>query len=48
VIYLNEYFGDDKWSGIIRLKTDAGMGDPLLELDYYPASDEKETIRISK
>jgi len=45
-VYLTGHFGDDKWSGIIRVSTDGSTGNSLLELDYHPASGELETIRI--
>ena len=45
-VYLTGHFGDDKWSGIIRVSTDGSIGDSLLELDYHPASGELETIII--
>jgi len=45
-VYLKGHFGDDKWSGIIRISTDEGIGESLLELDYHPASGEVESIRI--
>jgi hypothetical protein len=46
LIYLTGYFGDDKWSGIIRISTTERNGGFLLELDYNPASGKMETIRI--
>ncbi len=46
-VYLSGHFGDDKWSGIIRIDTEAGIEESLLELDYYPASGETETVRIA-
>jgi hypothetical protein len=45
LVYLTGHFGDDEWSGIIRINTDAGVSDSLLELNYYPASGKMETIR---
>jgi hypothetical protein len=45
-VNLTGHFGDDKWSGIIRISTDGSTGDSLLELDYQPASGKLETIRI--
>ncbi len=46
VLYLAGHFGEDKWSGLIRLGTNESIGGSLLELDYQPVSGEKETIRI--
>ena len=48
LVHLKGQFGDDKWSGIIRISTDEGIENSLLELDYQPASGEIETIRIPK
>ena len=46
LVYLTGHFGDDKWSGIIRISTDENVGGSLLELDYHPASGKTETIKI--
>ena len=45
-VYLSGHFGDDKWSGVIRISTDESFGGSLLELDYRPASGKTETIKI--
>ena len=46
LVHIKGHFGDDKWSGIIRISTDEGIGGSLLELEYQPASGEIESIRI--
>lgn len=46
LVYLAGHFGDDKWSGFVRISTDEEAGGSLLELDYQPASGDVETIRI--
>ena len=46
-IHLSGYFEEDRWSGIIRIDNDEANGHLFLELDYIPASGEKETIRIT-
>ena len=39
------HFGDDKWSGTVRVSNDEEIGGSLPELDYRPALGEVETIR---
>jgi hypothetical protein len=46
LVYLSGHFGDDKWSGVIRITTDESSGGSLLELDYHPASGKTEAIKI--
>ena len=45
-VRISGQFDDDQWSGIIRIDNDKANSQPLLELDYIPASGEKGTIRI--
>lgn len=45
VLHVIGQSGDDKWSGIIYLSS-MKDGDPLLEVEYLPASGQKELIRI--
>ena len=46
-VLLSGNYGDDKWSGIIRVNANPDLKDPLLELDYFPASGETESIKIT-
>jgi hypothetical protein len=46
-IHLSGSFKEDKWSGIIQLNNASGKNGPLLVLNYYPASGETETIKIT-
>jgi hypothetical protein len=48
LVRLSGHFGDDTWTGLIRISTDEGIGGSLLELEYHPASGKKESIEISE
>jgi hypothetical protein len=45
-VHLSGQFSDESWSGIIRMSDNDRQ--PLLVLEYHPASGEKETIRIER
>ncbi len=42
LVYIDGEFGDDKWSGVINLGTEAGSEGVLLELEYQPSEGERD------